>query len=178
MTPPAHHDEFLALVEDHKKILHKVANSYCGNPADRPDLIQEIVLQLWRSFHRFDDSYRFSTWMYRVALNVAISSYRRERLRTSNTVVVEESALEVAAAERATVGDRDDVRLLYDLIHRLDEMNRALVLLYLEGYSHAGISEILGISESNSATKINRIKQELRRVFDRLGVPNERGAER
>ncbi|HZF13259.1 MAG TPA: RNA polymerase sigma factor, partial [Thermoanaerobaculia bacterium] len=75
-------DRFLALLDEHKKILYKVAGSYCRNPADREDLVQEMVVQLWRSFDRYDESYRFSTWMYRIALNVAISFYRSESRRS------------------------------------------------------------------------------------------------
>src|SRR5271157_712348 len=75
-------EQFQSLVDEHKKILYKVCNSYCRNPDDREDLAQEIMIQLWRSFGSFDERARFSTWMYRIALNVAISFYRRESTRT------------------------------------------------------------------------------------------------
>src|ERR1017187_3371389 len=82
MTTPAQQERFQTLVDQHKKILYKVCNSYCRNRDDREDLAQEIIVQLWRSFGSFDERGRFSTWMYRIALNVAISFYRRENART------------------------------------------------------------------------------------------------
>jgi RNA polymerase sigma factor (sigma-70 family) len=78
MTTPELHERFQTLIEEHKRILYKVCNAYCSNRDDRDDLAQEIILQLWRSFRTFDDCCRFSTWMYRIALNIAISFYRRE----------------------------------------------------------------------------------------------------
>lgn len=153
---------FLSLVDEHKKILYKVAQSYCANPDDRRDLMQEITVQLWRSFGRYDPRYRFSTWMYRIAMNVAISFYRTLRVERSCTVAMEESVLEIAAPE----AESDDVRQLRLFIQQLDELDRALLILYLDGNSHDDIAEILGITTTNVATKISRIKQRLRRDFD------------
>ncbi len=96
MTATALQDRFQTLVEEHKKILYKVCHSYCRNPGDRDDLAQEIIVQLWRSFGAFDERVRFSTWMYRIALNVAISFYRRESVRTRHVVSGNEHLLEVA----------------------------------------------------------------------------------
>src|ERR1700683_37106 len=89
-------DKFQTLVDPHKKILYKVCNSYCRNPDDREDLAQQIVAQLWQSFRSFDGRVAFSTWMYRVALNVAISWYRREKTRTQHIVPAGERLLDVA----------------------------------------------------------------------------------
>ena len=165
MTALTEQDRFLALLEEHDKILYKVANSYCRNPEDRRDLIQEIVVQLWRSFGRFDDSYRFSTWMYRIAMNVAISFYRSQGRRTRGTVPIEESGLDIVAAAPEPEEMSDDVRLLHHFISQLDELNRALVILYLDGNSYDTIAEILGITTTNVATKLSRIKERLRRDF-------------
>jgi RNA polymerase sigma-70 factor (ECF subfamily) len=162
MTMPRQQERFSALLDQHKKILYKVASSYCRNPADRPDLMQEIVVQLWRSFGRYDESLRFSTWMYRIALNVAISFYRSESRRTRDTVPAEESILEIAAVEEASEIE-ENLQLLHRLIAQLDALDRALVLLYLDGHRYDTIAEILGISETNVGTKISRIKQRLRR---------------
>lgn len=162
MSTPTRQDRFLLLLEEQKKILYKVAISYCRNPADRQDLIQEMVVQLWRSFDRYDDTFRLSTWTYRIALNVAISFYRSESRRARNTVPAEDSILEIAADVPEPVED-ESLRLLHELIGRLDEIDRALILLYLDGNRYDTIAEILGISETNVATKISRIKQKLRR---------------
>jgi len=165
MTDTLRQDRFLARLDEHKKILYKVASSYCRSAADRPDLVQEIVVQLWRSFDRYDESYRFSTWMYRIALNVAISFYRAETRRSRDTVAAGDSLLEIAAEGPE---EKDgNLQILRELIARLDELDRALVILYLDGNRYDTISEILGISESNVGTKINRIKQRLRRDFAR-----------
>ena len=152
-------NRFQELLERHKKILYKVCNSYCRNPDDREDLAQQIVAQLWQSFRSFDGRVAFSTWMYRVALNVAISWYRRERTRTQHLVPEGERFLEVAG-ESAT--QSDEIRLLYELIGKLDELNKALILLYLDGHSNREIGEVLGISETNVTTKISRLKRTMR----------------
>ena len=171
-------DRFLALIEAHKRILYKVANAYCKNRADRQDLIQDVIIQLWRSFGRFDDRCQFSTWMYRIAMNVAISFYRNESRRTRNTVPIEEFGLEMAAADQLMDQASDDIRLLQRLINQLDELNRALIILYLDGYGHEAIAEIVGISVTNVATRISRIKQKLKREFDGAYYdPNRRSAD-
>jgi RNA polymerase sigma-70 factor, ECF subfamily len=152
-------DRFLALLDQHRGIVHKVAGSYARTPADREDLAQEIVSQLWRSFPRYDERYRFSTWMYRIALNTAISAYRSESVRGRYLVAADEQALQVA-----TPADAEDERLqeLYRMIQALSEMDRALVILYLDGNRYDAIAEVLGISESNVGTRLNRIKTRLR----------------
>jgi RNA polymerase sigma-70 factor (ECF subfamily) len=153
------------LLEEHKKILFKIASSYCPYPADRDDLVQEMTLQLWRSFGRYDDRQRFSTWMYRVSLNVAISFYRREARRSRATVPAGDAILDIAVAETAVLAINDDLRMLHRFIQQLDELDRALIILYLDGNRHDTIAEVLGISESNVGTKISRIKQRLRREW-------------
>jgi len=164
---PTRQDQFLILLEEHKKILFKVASVYCRNRADRDDLVQEMTLQLWRSFGRYDDRQRFSTWMYRVSLNVAISFYRRESRRSRATVPADDSILEVAGEEIDVVMLSDELRMLHRVIEQLDELDRALVLLYLDGNPHDTIADVMGISESNVGTKIGRIKQRIRREWSR-----------
>ncbi len=157
MTKPQ--EQFAALIEEHKKILYKVCNSYCRNRDDREDLAQEIVIQLWRSFSSFDERSRFSTWMYRIALNVAISFYRRESVRARHVLSDEEHLLN-AADENAA--QSDEMQALYQFIAALDPLNKALVLLYLDGNSYAEIAGVLGITETNVATKISRLKQTMK----------------
>jgi RNA polymerase sigma factor (sigma-70 family) len=163
---PELQDTFQTLVDRHKKILYKICNSYCRNPDDREDLAQQIVAQLWQSFRSFDGRAQFSTWMYRVALNVAISWYRRERTRTSHILPADERLLDVAVEAET---QPDDIRLLYQFIETLDELNKALILLYLDGHTNGEIGEVLGISETNVGTKISRLKTAMRQEFTGIG---------
>ena len=162
MTTPKHQERFQTLLDEHKRILYKVCHSYCRNRDDREDLAQEIIVQLWRSFGRFDERYRFSTWMYRIALNVAISFYRRETTRTRHVISDDEQILD---AVDETKTQPEDIRPLYQFIEKLDELNKALVLLYLDGNSYAEIASVLGITETNVATKINRLKNSMKQEF-------------
>jgi RNA polymerase sigma factor (sigma-70 family) len=164
MTAPALQERFQTLVDGHKKILYKVCNSYCRNRDDREDLAQEIVVQMWQSFASFDKRYQFSTWMYRIALNVAISFYRRENTR-SRHVLSDELQMLNAVDETAT--QTPDLQVLYELIERLEPLNKALVLLYLDGNSHLEIADVLGISETNVATRIGRLKESMRHEYRR-----------
>lgn len=174
MSKQTQQERFLMLVEENRKILYKVANAYCWEAAERADLVQEMVLQLWRAFDRYDDTRRFSTWMYRVALNVAISYVRRESRRWRHRTPAGESILEGVAASESLV-DQQDQQLLHEVIAGLNEMDRALVILHLDGYRYDEIGEVLGISASNAGTRLNRIKERLRR--EHAGVEN-RGQER
>lgn len=151
-------ERFGELLERHRGILFKVANTYCRNPADREDLAQEIATQLWRAFPKFDRKRTFSTWMYRIALNVAISFARSSSLRGRHTVPLDETHDIADPNSRDAEGD-EQIKLLYGFINRLDDLNRALLLLYLDEYSYRDIGEVLGITETNVATKISRLKQ-------------------
>lgn len=159
MPPPPPQEEFEALLGEHAGILHKVANTYCRNLADREDLAQEIAVQLWRSFPRFDGRCRFSTWAYRIALNVAISHVRQESARARHTVPAGDHHLEIADE---TGPPPEDLQLLHRFIEGLDGLDKALVLLYLDGNSHQEIANVLGVSATNVATKIGRLKEKLR----------------
>jgi len=153
--------EFHELLERHRKIVFKVAASYCRHPDDRADLAQEITTQLWRAFPAYDGQRLFSTWMYRIALNVAISFRRTAQLRDGHAVALDADLHDIAD-ERADPESDEQVRALYRCIDRLDPLNRALLLLYLDEKSQREIADILGISETNVATKIGRLKQRIR----------------
>jgi RNA polymerase sigma factor (sigma-70 family) len=152
-------EHFQSRIEEHKKVLYKVCNSYCRDRDARDDLAQEIIIQLWQSFEKYDESRRFSTWMYRIALNVAISFYRREKTRTRYVISDEEHLLEAANESES---QSDEIRVLYEFIDGLDSLNKALVLLYLDGNNYQEIAEIVGISETNVATKISRLKSKMK----------------
>ena len=157
---PAVEQSFFAALDAHKGILSKVTRGYCREAADREDLAQEIIVQLWRSYPRFDGRSKFSTWMYKVALNVAISYHRSEVVRNRYVITDADRLLDFAAPVEEI---SPDVGRLYEYIEGLHALDRALVLLYLDGHSHAEIAEVLGITATNVATKIGRIKQSMQK---------------
>lgn len=152
---------FSVLLEQHQGIVFKVARTYCWDAEDRRDLIQEIQAQLWRAYPKYDASRRFSTWLYRVALNVAISHVRSASSRQQHLTSLDEQSL---ANIPAPDNDEPDTRvqMLYQIINQLDAFNRAILLLYLEECNYREIAEIMGLSETNVATKISRLKQKIR----------------
>jgi RNA polymerase sigma-70 factor, ECF subfamily len=153
---------FVARLERHRAILFKVAGAYCRRPADREELVAETIAHLWRAYGRFDERLRFSTWMYRIAVNVAISFYRSDTRRRRGVLASAESFLETLPAPAAPEEDKR-LDILRELVEGLDALNRALMILYLEDYPQGEIAEILGISKTNVATKIARIKERFRR---------------
>ncbi|HET6276479.1 MAG TPA: sigma-70 family RNA polymerase sigma factor [Candidatus Cybelea sp.] len=163
MSTIGSHDAFVDLVDRHRGILFKVAGAYCQDPSDREDLIAEIVVALWRAHARFDGRSSFATWTYRIAVNVAIAFYRRDVRRRRDLVPVEESILAAIAAPAEAAQD-ERLDFLRELIDRLEPLDRALMLLYLDEYPHGEIAAMLGISESNVGTKIGRIKERFRRT--------------
>lgn len=153
---------FQTLLEQHRKIVFKVANTYCRHGEDRRDVAQEICAQLWRAFPGYDEKRAFSTWMYRIALNVAISFVRSNGQRERHASELDES-IDIAIDDSTRIHETDEnVRALQLFIEQQDPLHRALLLLYLEERSYRDIAEILGISETNVATKINRLKQRIR----------------
>jgi RNA polymerase sigma-70 factor (ECF subfamily) len=157
-------DKFLSVIESHKGILYKVANNYCKNREDRKDLIQEIIYQLWKGFDNYNPQFQYSTWIYRISLNVAISFYRKQRTITQNKVDIDGSLL-VVSDILFNPEMEDNLNLLQQFIYDLKEMDKAIMLLYLEQKSHKEIAEIIGISESNVGTKVSRIKMLLTQKF-------------
>jgi RNA polymerase sigma factor (sigma-70 family) len=153
-----------SLLHEHRGIVYKVAALYSRSAADREDLMQEISAQLWRSFAGYDEARaKFSTWMYRIALNVAISQARRERWSEADRFEpLELHHLETVGGGEPIAEKDERLPALYAFIGQLDPLNRALILLYLEDRHYAEIADVLGISETNVATKINRIRQKLR----------------
>lgn len=158
--------DFTQLIEKNKGIIYKVARSYGKNEDDRADLFQEIVLQLWKAFGRYDDQYKLSTWMYRIALNVAISFYRKERGK-AELLPLTEGMMEIADE----IGNSEmeaNINLLQQFINELKELDKALMILYLESKSYKEMADILGISETNVATKVGRIKEQLKQKFSNI----------
>lgn len=157
-------DLFLSVIETNKGIIYKIANSYCKDTEDRQDLVQEIILKLWKSFDSYDEDFKHSTWIYRVALNTAISFYRKEKSRKKITTPFSESLFNVADLENDKHIEESTL-FLNQFISELKELDKALMLLYLEEKSHKEMTEIIGITETNVATKIGRIKNILKQRF-------------
>ena len=166
MTSPTDTDAregFQALLQAHRGIVAKVAGTYAWHPDDRDDLMQEIATQLWRAWPGYDPQRPAATWMYRIALNVAISHLRHLELRRRHDAVPLDEALHDVADGNAADPEREQrLRLLQGFIARQPPLERALLLLYLDERPQREIAEILGIGESNVSTKIGRLKQRIR----------------
>lgn len=154
-------EKFISVVRENQNLIYKICFSYCPNTEDRKDLQQEIMVQLWNSFTKFDGRVRISTWIYRIALNTAISFYRQDFKRKEKTTSFDASIISLSGFDPDSEQD-GKVTLLYKFIESLNEMDKALMLLYLDNNSYKQIAEILGISETNIATKISRIKKNLK----------------
>jgi RNA polymerase sigma factor (sigma-70 family) len=154
--------EFEELLDANRGIVLNVAHTYCFHAEDRSDLVQEIAVQLWRAWPQYDPQRKFTTWMYRIALNVAISFVRKEGQRRRNTVQLEEDLHDTADMRHGGLEDDGAMQRLLDFINRQLPLDRALLLLYLEEKSQREIAEILGITETNVSTKISRLKKRIR----------------
>jgi RNA polymerase sigma-70 factor (ECF subfamily) len=160
-------DQFISVIEGHKGILYKITNAYCKDIEDRKDLMQEIYFQLWKSFDNYVNDYKYSTWIYRISLNVAISFYRKENSRTKIASPFNEEIVNFSDTNDSHEKE-SNFNKLQQFIAALKKLDKALMLLYLEEKSYKEIAEIIGISETNVATKINRIKIKLRQEFTQI----------
>jgi RNA polymerase sigma-70 factor (ECF subfamily) len=149
-------EQFLTLMEECQGIAHHICALYTHNQEDHNDLFQEILLQSWRSFKSFQHQSKFSTWLYRVALNTAIT-HLREKNKIKFTPLNE---VENLASESFEYLD-EEIKYLYLAIRKLSKIDRAIIMLYLDEYSYNEIAEIIGISSSNVGVRINRIKSKL-----------------
>ncbi len=157
---------FLELIDQHKGILYKIAKMYMDNSEDQNDLIQEIVLQLWKSFDRFEGKSQFSTWMYRVSLNTALTYFRKEKKKADRHTFLEniDQVDEMDSGEKET-----QLELFYKAVHELNKVEKALIFLFLEGQNHKEICMNLGISEVNARVKLNRTKEKIQIIIKKYG---------
>ncbi len=155
-------EKFVQIITANQNLIYKICNSYCSDQEIKKDLEQEILMQLWQSFKRFDGRVKITTWMYKIALNTAISYYRKNSKQSVRKVDIDTSIISIPDIEYDYQID-EKISVLYKIIERQSKMDKALVLLYLDNQKHSEISAILGISESNVATKINRIKKSLKK---------------
>lgn len=154
-------EQFILIVKQYANLLYKVCHSYCANSNDHPDLEQEILMQLWLAIPRYDGRVKMSTWIYKIAINTAISFYRKERKRTD----INEEVYLTLQTDNYNPEIDEQIEQLYRFIAQLNDLDKALMLLYLEDTKYSDIADVLGISESNVATKINRIKNKLKTQF-------------
>jgi len=155
------HQTFHEIIEQHKGLLFKVVRTYCENEEDRQDLIQEIRIQIWKSLPKYNANFAMTTWLYRISINVSISYYRKNSIRHQYA-----KAETLPTVTDAFPNDlQEKFNLLEKFIAELNEMDKALIMLYLEDKSYIEISEIMGISISNVGTKMGRIKEKLKKRF-------------
>lgn len=158
--------QFLNLMDKHKGILHKITRMYMDDPEDREDLLQEIILQLWKSYERFEGGAQFSTWMYRVSLNTALTYFKKERRKPEQVAI--QADFERVAEEYC--GEKDfQLQLFYRAVQELSKVEKALIFLFLEGQSHKEIGSNLGIAEGNARVKLNRTKDKLQTIIKSYG---------
>lgn len=148
---------YLQKIEEHKGIILKVVNLYADDFEDRKDLYQEIVLQSWSAYSRFEGKAKFSTWLYRISLNVALTFLNKRK--KANQIKESTTLQEDIAFEPAELSERAD--FLYRAIKQLAEIDRSIIMLHLDGFDNSEISEMTGLSKGNTTVKLHRIKQQL-----------------
>ncbi len=158
--------EFIELVNRHQGIIHRICKIYGTTNEDRQDLFQEILYHLWKSYPTFKRESAFSTWMYRIALNTAITGLRKLK-RRPELIEIDEKVNNAILASEESEG-ADNLELLYGAIRKLNQVERALVMLYLDDLSYKDMSEVLGLSENNVGVKLNRIKAKLHHLIQGL----------
>lgn len=151
------------IIETNRGIIYKVVNSYCSHINEQEDLMQEIIFQIVKGYKNFDHNVKVTTWMYKVAFNVAISHYRKLKTRQKHMIPMPSKI--VVIDERETNEYDERIPQLRTFINEFDALHKAILIMYLDGNSHKEISSAMGISVSNVGTKINRIKTQLKKKF-------------
>ena len=156
--------EFLQIIKRNQGIIHKVCNIYCDDQDDRNDLFQEIVAQLWKSFPSFREESKFSTWMYRVALNTAITTFKKTKRRPDQNRLTYENFQ--VKDENYDTETEDEIRNLHRAVAQLTGVEKSIVLLFLENKKYEEIAEITGITQNYVRVKMNRIKKKLKKFME------------
>lgn len=152
--------QFLDIVRNNQGIIHKVCSIYCDNQEDRNDLVQEILAQLWKSFPSFRNESKFTTWMYRVALNTAITSFKKN-IRKPDRAQLSHQNFQLAD-DGASTELEENIRLLREAVSKLTGIEKSIILLYLENKNYEEIADITGITQNYVRVKMNRIKKKLK----------------
>ncbi len=155
---------FITQIKLHQNIIHKICRLYTSDDDGHKDLFQEITIQLWKAYPKFRGDSKFSTWAYRVGLNTAITLYRKKK-RTIETTPFE-SDLNRLKHEEYNDEEEQQLSLMYKAISELNDIDKALIFLYLEDKDYAEISDTMGISEVNARVKMNRIKTKLKKILN------------
>ncbi len=155
-------EDFVNIITRNQGIIHKVCSVYCDNEEDRKDLFQEILAQLWKSFSSFRNEAKFSTWMYRVSLNTAITSFKRGKRKPDQVPM--ESSFQIVDNSRDEELE-ENIKLLYKAIAKLSGVEKSIVLLYLENKPYEEIAEITGITQNYVRVKMNRVKKKLKKLM-------------
>lgn len=157
--------EFLEKIEKHKGVIFKISKMYMDNPDDQNDLYQEIIYQAWKSYSDFQNKSEFSTWLYRTALNTAIVFLRSEKKRS----FIQNHSIENLSIHQESYNDTDDrnMKLMYEAIHQLSSIDKALIFFFLEDFSGRNIAIQLGITEVNARVKLNRAKARLKEIIEK-----------
>ena len=155
--------QFLQMIKEHKGILFKICKIYQDSPDDRDDLLQEIIVQLWLVFDSFRRESKISSWMYRVALNTAITFFKKQKRRPDSEILhpnfdVEEEASPGGEKER-------ELAVFYKAVQQLSKVEKALIYLYMENQPYSEIAANLGITEGNVRVRLNRVKNKLKEII-------------
>jgi len=157
-------NKFVKELQSNQGIIHKICRAYTKGDAQHKDLFQEISIQLFNAYPKFRGDAKFSTWMYRVAINTAISLYRKSK-RQVQTSELFDNLKELEFKDYDDTKDRQ-VAMLYQAINKLNDIEKALVLMYLDDKPYVEISDVLGISEVNARVKMSRAKTKLRNILN------------
>lgn len=159
MSTPSPQEAFLARIREHQGVLSRLAGAYASNPDDRRDLQQEMLVQLWRAFASYRGDARFSTWMYRVALNTALMGKRALSRRAEGRLSGTNEDVDALPGPKH---EPDEVRMLYAAVRTLPAIDRAIVALWLEGHTYPEIADVTGLGRSNVSVRLVRAKDRLR----------------
>lgn len=155
---------FVTELENNQNIVHKVCSLYTNDRDSHKDLFQEITIQLWKAYPKFRGEAKFSTWMYRVALNTAITLYRKSKKRIPTQDY--DSVIYKIKSDEYDETQEQQLRLIYKAVRQLGDIDKALVFLYLEDKDYSEIADTLGITEVNARVKMNRVKNKLRTILN------------
>jgi RNA polymerase sigma-70 factor (ECF subfamily) len=155
-------NKFINLIKQHQGLIHKICFLYEQDSDNRNDLFQEIVLQLWKSFHTFGGEAKITTWMYRIALNTAISGYRKQKrhIKTEDLQEVHFNLTDASGEDR-----EEELRRLQEAIRQLPEIERAMIMMALDEIPYEEIAETIGITQNNVRVRMNRIREKLKKIM-------------